>query len=209
MDARLKLRNDFRALVLQGVGGLAVLSGLVLTLRQLRTNKEGQITDRFTSAISQLGNTNGKLLVSLGGIYALERIARDSAGDRPAIVEILAAYVRDQSPWPPKAGQLPQNAPPAQIPWLRDRLPAVQAALTVLGRLPKQVDRSARIDLRFTDLRRADLTAARLATATLEGSHLERARLVRADLSGAQLDGADLTVADLRLAKLPGTWKGA
>jgi hypothetical protein len=45
-------------------------------------NREGQITERFTSVIDQLGkaaNKGSKLFeIRVGGIYALERIARES-----------------------------------------------------------------------------------------------------------------------------------
>jgi hypothetical protein len=37
----------------------------------------------------------------LGGIYEIDRIARESEWDRRAIVNVLAAYVREHSPWPP------------------------------------------------------------------------------------------------------------
>jgi len=46
----------------------------------------------------------------LGGIYALERIARDSEADRATIAEVLTAYIRIHSPWPPR---LPGKAAPA------------------------------------------------------------------------------------------------
>jgi hypothetical protein len=36
--------------------------------------------------------------VTVGGIYALERIARDSPDDRAAIGEVLTAYVRGHAP---------------------------------------------------------------------------------------------------------------
>ncbi|MGH3218423.1 MAG: hypothetical protein ACRDPY_06785 [Streptosporangiaceae bacterium] len=39
------------------------------------------MTDRYTKAIEQLGHD--KLDVRIGGIYALERIARDSAKGHP------------------------------------------------------------------------------------------------------------------------------
>jgi len=58
--------------------------------------------------------------VRLGGIYSLERIARDSAAQRPAIAQILAAYVRAHSPWPPTLpGQYVPDAPLASLPDLR------------------------------------------------------------------------------------------
>ena len=41
--------------------------------------------------------------VRIGGIYALERIARDSARDHSTIMEVLAAFIREHSheQWPP------------------------------------------------------------------------------------------------------------
>ena len=56
-------------------------------------------TDLFTRAIDQLGSE--KLEVRLGGIYALERIARDSEKDHGPIMEVLVAFVRLHAPWPP------------------------------------------------------------------------------------------------------------
>jgi hypothetical protein len=101
--------------VVQIVGGTALLGGLYFTAQTLRTSnktlqvnqktlettQQGQITERFSRAIEQLGNNN--LAIRLGGIYALERIARDSAYDHWTVVEVLTAYVREHAPWPPKS----------------------------------------------------------------------------------------------------------
>ena len=70
---------------------------------QRRTHElteQGQITDRFTKAIEQIGSD--KLDIHIGGIYALERIARDSAKDHPTVMEVLTAFIREHSPepWP-------------------------------------------------------------------------------------------------------------
>src|SRR5207247_3128017 len=103
-----ELRNSIRqtfaqALGLLGglIGGAVLLLGLYYTAQTLRTSQEslrvtqeGQITERFTKAIQHLGDKAG-LTVRLGGIYALERIARDSAKDHWQIMEVLTAYVRD------------------------------------------------------------------------------------------------------------------
>jgi len=45
-------------------------------MRTFELTEQGQVTDRYTKAIEQLGSD--KLDVRIGGIYALERIARDS-----------------------------------------------------------------------------------------------------------------------------------
>jgi len=54
--------------------------------RTLELSEQGQVTDRYTKAIEQLGSD--KLDVRIGGIYALERVARDSARDHPTIMEV-------------------------------------------------------------------------------------------------------------------------
>jgi MYXO-CTERM domain-containing protein len=52
-----------------------------LARHTLELTEQDQITDRYTKAIEQLGSD--KLDVRIGGIYALERVARDSPGDHP------------------------------------------------------------------------------------------------------------------------------
>jgi len=49
--------------------------------RTFELTEQGQVTDRYTKAIEQLGSD--KLGVCIGGIHALERIGRDSARDLP------------------------------------------------------------------------------------------------------------------------------
>ena len=71
-----------------------------LSRRTLELTEQGQVTDRYTKAIEQLGSD--KLDVRIGGIYALERVARDSFTDHPTVMEVLTAFIREHSrePWP-------------------------------------------------------------------------------------------------------------
>jgi hypothetical protein len=70
---RFAVENEARKTLAQIIGGAAVLFGLYFTWGSLEVNREGQITDRFTKAITQLGEWGPeKLAVRLGGIYALE-----------------------------------------------------------------------------------------------------------------------------------------
>jgi uncharacterized protein YjbI with pentapeptide repeats len=193
------LANEYRRTLLRAIGGAAVLAGAVLggylTWRQLRLSREGQITDRFTNAIGQLGNE--KLTVRLGGIYALERITFDSDRDHWTVVEVLSAFVRENAP----------RTAEAQSP-LSPRTD-VQAALTVLGRRASRPEPSL-LSLARTDLTGADLVEARLARAALAEAVLKSARATRADLSGCNLSEADLTAAHLWEADLQGAnLKGA
>jgi hypothetical protein len=187
-----KARNDVRGTLVQVLAGGLVATGLVFTAHTLDLNRSGQVTERFTRAVDQLGQREpGKLDVRLGGIYALERIARDSATDLPTVVEVLCAHVREYSPWPPRLpGQGHADLTSDQLrelPALQVRAPDLQAVLTVLGRLPdahryrsgraRAAANPVRRILTRTDLRRADLGDADLEVANLGGAHLDGANL--------------------------------
>jgi len=162
----------------------------------LDATREGQFADRYTKAVEQLGSD--RLDVRIGGIYALERVARDSARDHPAVMEVLTAFVRCRSGerWPPAVDGEERE---------RSTRPDIQAAVTVVGRRDTERDSPDRcIDLTDAVLIRADLAGAKLGGAVLTGAHLEGADLSEAGLSGAVLTGAHLEGADLSEAALGG-----
>jgi Pentapeptide repeats (9 copies) len=206
------LQNDARATLLQALAGGALLLGAYFTWRQVQTGRQqvhlaeqGQITERFTRAIDQLGSDH--LDVRLGGIYALERIARDSPNDRATIGEVLTAYLRGHAPWPPRLeGQPPISTPIREVPFLRLRAPDVQAALTVLGRgqFANLDPEAPPLDLADTDLRRAYLSKASLQRARLYSADLRRAHFDDVNLQGATLNRANLQEAHLRNTNLQG-----
>jgi uncharacterized protein YjbI with pentapeptide repeats len=163
---------------------------LQATREALATTREGQITDRFAKAIEHLGasDKDGKKLLELrfGGIYALERIAKDSPKDHGSIVEILTAYVRQNSPWREPAREVSENDVNIRNALDED----IQAILTVIGRRDFRNDEQWNLDLSGVDLRELSLTNAYLKNAIPLGAHLEGARLNRVDLRGAFLDDA-------------------
>jgi uncharacterized protein YjbI with pentapeptide repeats len=177
--------------------GLFAAGALIFTARNYTLSREGQVTDRYTKAIEQLGSDN--IDVRTGGIYSLERVARDSARDHATVIEVLAAFAREQSrgPWPPVDDQSTADVP------LRMTRPDVQAAVAVIGRRDPKSDRQA-VNLNSVNLTGADLTGAELADAKIDGADLTRANLADANLTGAQLNGADLTGANLVGANLTG-----
>ncbi len=203
-------RDTARGRVLTLGAGLLATGALLFTARRFALSRDGQVTGRYAKALGQLGCE--KLDVRISGIHALERVARDSPADHPAVMEMLAAFIRERSheQWPP-----PDPAGQARDRSLR---PDVHAALTVVGRRLAERDIGpvdlARADLagadlggaRLTgaDLAGADLTEAVLAHAVLARADLPAAKLVRADLAGADLGGARLTGADLTGADLTG-----
>jgi uncharacterized protein YjbI with pentapeptide repeats len=194
---------------LSASGAVATAIGAIWSRLQQRqiAERQRQITERFSLAIDRLGSD--KADVRLDATYVLESIARNSPTDRATIDEILTAFVRLYSPWPPRLpGQYIAGAPLEQLPELEVRAPDVQAALTVIGRNePSPTGQARRLDLHSVDLRKADLSGAyvqhaNLAGAQLEGANLADAQLQDSILAGAQLQDANLVGAQLQRANL-------
>lgn len=172
--------------------------------QQLKVALSVQFTDRFTQAIDQLGNKNKA--VRIGGIFALERIARDSVGDEAAeytlhsIAYTLATFVRQAQ----SAVDVPRSG---YVERLKIRAPDVQAAMTVLCRSPLSDIRVNASNTELHDLRRADLrldlSGADLRRASLSGAHLDGV-----NLWGCRLEGANLRGAHLRCAGLSDSYLG-
>jgi hypothetical protein len=174
-------------------------------LEELRLTRESQITEQFTRAIEQLGND--KVEVCLGGVYALERIAKNFEMDRATVTEVLTEFVRSHAPWvtrsPGAEDSHPTPTVDEHIQWLQDRAPDVQTAMTVLGRRGDRPGDTA-VHLGRVDLRRSFLPAARLSGAWIRDANLARAHMPRINLDDAHLDNTDLRHALLENASLRG-----
>ena len=179
--------------------------------QQQRAAHELLISNQVSKGFEQLGSE--KIVIRLGGIYALEGVMSGSNQYRLPVLEALTAFVRD-------GAKLPTTSPPPGPP---TSLPTdIQAALTVIGRRTSYPFDP--IDLAGTNLTYADLTRTDLDSANLIHANLTRAKLIRviltraelananltnaysvfADLSDADLTGADLTGTDLSDANLSG-----
>ena len=188
---------DGQVTLVQIITGLLVLVGMYWTSRRVlaaeetvRVAEEGQVTERFTRAIGQLGDK--EMAIRLGGIYALERIAKDSEKDHGPVMEVLTAYVRENAT---KEGRYAAEA--AQKPTTD-----IQAVLAVIARRTRKGSGNDRIDLNNTHLAGGDIPTTDLLWAILSGANLSGANLILAILRGAFLDRANLSGADLRGADL-------
>lgn len=174
---RLKALNDLRGIFLQAAGGTALILGLLFTWRNFALSREGQITDRFTRAVAQLGEQS--LAVRTGAIYALERIAQDSTRDRGAIIDTLATFVRER-----RSHHLKLDGTPIE----QD----VQAVLTVLGRR-SGVDREQfALDLSHCDLHGGIFDDGDWRGASFVYSRLDDCWFTRAHVDGAKFFACSL-----------------
>ena len=238
-----KERIAFITVAVQALGGIAFLVGIYFAWANLRTTQEaqkdtqknqsetlknqtktlqitneGQITERFTKAIDQLGATDTQgptPEIRLGGIYALESIARVSKEYHWPIMEVLTTYVRmHASVQKTQDKQLSSNSEkpgtnnamrPATVPIDAPR-PDIQAILTVIGRRERSFEQGKDeiLDLSNTNLVKAYLSNATLSNAYLSGAYLYDADLSGANLSNANLNDTHLSGADLSGAHLNG-----
>lgn len=203
-----EIENQLRGVLVQALGGFFFIATTLVTWRNLQSSEDKQVTERFSKAVEMLSAK--QIDVRLGGIYLLERIARDSPEDHPTVMEFLTNFIRKAS--------LQYKFVPADI----------QAALTVIGRRKKTHD-LLRLNLTGSDLKGADLSDlifggtilrranlcgahlyqtyfcdARLEFANLSGAFLGRAELRGTKLKSANLSDTDLRFADLRSADLSG-----
>jgi hypothetical protein len=184
---------------------------------QYGLSAQAQVADRFTKSIEQLGSDKPEII--LGGIYSLERLARDSSVDRPVVVEVLGAYLRSHAPF---------TSDDCDLVWVdgyraaTGALPIdIQAALTVLARREVTDEATEEIDLSGTCLPNAELFGANfvngyffhidwpiahlesadLTDALFDDSKLEGLLADGADLIGARMNGVEMDYAHLRGGK--------
>ena len=139
-----------------------------------------QITERFSKAIEQLASDKPEVI--LGGIYTLERIARDSESDQWTIMEVLTAFVRQNAPI---IKENESQSPEDQEKFLKLRI-SIQACLTVIAER-KHPD----LENKYLDLTEVNISGFNLTEAKLTGANLIGANLSEADLKGATMpDGS-------------------
>jgi uncharacterized protein YjbI with pentapeptide repeats len=196
----------------------AAVTALWFSGQSLRANdaqyglsEQGQVTDRFTKAVENLGSD--KLDVRIGGIYSLERLSRDSRGDRPTILDVLSAYVRGQAPAPPEWVDDSQSSSDGTTPVPAVHCPVdekaplaidIQAVATVITRRDLTIPDERPIDLSHSCLHRVNLAGIQLQEADLTGTDLTHADFMNVEAFGPKhrVRDINLNYAHLDLANL-------
>jgi hypothetical protein len=179
------------------------------TQDQLEVAREGQVTERFTRAVDQIGSA--EVTVRVGGIYALEGVARDSPVNRPAVLDVLASFLRERSPVTVPVSERDWRAarglrPPADI----------QAAATVIGRRNTEGEANTdqpcdelggpnfpcKLSLEDVDFSGLTLTSMDFGQMSFRGSVFNSTNLAFTSFASSDLAFTDLRGANLRLADL-------
>ena len=154
--------------------------------RQAQIDDRALLHDRYQRAARMLGER--VQAVRIGGVYLLDRLAREHPKDyHLEVMRLFASFVRHQ------------DNPPADDALAVDGRPRadVQAVMDFIGsRGDEQISCEREsgfvLDLRRANLQCADLQGANLESADIEGARLERANLQDALLAGARVKGAVL-----------------
>lgn len=167
------------------------------TRQQNAVTEQGQYTERFGCAIEQLGSD--KIDIRLGGIYALERLSRDSTRDRSTVFEVLSAFVRDhvKSSTESNACFTPQSSTSSTNP--TPLATDIRSALTVLARRADALEpHGFRVDLSGICLPTVtDLSGVRLSNFDFTGSNLDNQIFLNTDFRFTDLTEASLKKANL------------
>jgi hypothetical protein len=216
-------RDAARGRLLTLGAGVLAAGALWFTARTFALSREGQVTDRYTKAIEQLGSDKPE--VRTGGIYALDRVIRDSPRDHHNVMAVLSAFIRQQTIRQQSRREQAEHNPssdrvrlaPADIQAAirvighRDKLPGYQGKPDVLNLTGANLTNTDADDanlshawLHDADFTRASAPRAKFIEAHLRRANFTHANLTNANLTGAKLEYADLTSANLTSANLTG-----
>jgi Pentapeptide repeats (9 copies) len=201
-------------------------------IKTVSLSERGQITDRYSKAIEQLGTTAlDAVELRLGGIYALEHIARDDPEWHLPVVEVLAAFVRQHARGvAPEEGATvaARKAALYALPREKQRVRAgvdVATAIDALARRARKDDMPSvdfggtdfcrvefstmvsfeRSDFAHTDFRYAFLMFADFRKCHFLATKFEGCDLVHGDLRGSRVVLTEFAGVDLDKANLEGT----
>jgi hypothetical protein len=177
--------GSLRLAILWSLGGVIASVTLWFTYKKHRLEQDADWTGRYTEAISQLASEFES--VRTGGLYALERIARDSPRDRTMISRVVASYIK----FPSHEGTFPKP-PDGSTPIS----PTVYVACEVLSDVTRLEPLRHVLSFKGVYLAGANFKDANLNGVDFTDSILRNASFAGASLGGADFYGANVVHVD-------------
>ena len=168
--------------------------------KQAETAQQGLLNDRYQRGAEMIGSN--LLSVRLGGIYALQRLAKEHPEQyHVQIMRLFCAFVRHPTKDDGGETKLDGEEKPLR---LREDVQAIMIAIGGRSKAGLDYEKAEgfRLDLVGADLRGAYISGTNLSGANLGGVDLHHAYLLEVDLSGAYLVSANLLHANLISANL-------
>lgn len=179
-----------------------------IALQNVQIAEDKQITERFSKAVEQLASD--KIEVRLGGIYTLDRIAKDSPKDHWTIMKVITAFVRKNAPLKEDNKFLDvekfidKNLDNQEETKEFKKLQSdIQESITIVAqRNSKNDPKGQKLNLSNINITEADLEEANFAEADLGRVNLAKANLIKSNLAKTNLVDSNLARAFLREANL-------
>ncbi len=169
-----------------------------LAQQQFEIAQRGLLNERYQKGAEMLGNA--VLSVRLGGIYALENLAREHAEDyHVLIIKILCAFVRNP-PRDENDSDAKNESDTEKHPKIREDVQAIMKGLGRRNEEQQEIEKQEISKVPGLDL--LDLNGANLSGAVLYETDLSCAVLIGANLSHAELRDANLSYTRLYYADL-------
>ena len=165
--------------------------------RQADATQQDILRKRFQKGVEMIGSP--VLAVRLGGIYALDHLAKEYPSEHHVqVMQALCAFVRNP-PHAPGAPQPDVQAAVKAIGGRKDRIHIEKADryLPDLSHANLYGLKMGWLDFSGCNFEGADLSDAGLTKSNLRGAHLDEATLQGATLAGADLAKASMTSANL------------
>jgi uncharacterized protein YjbI with pentapeptide repeats len=180
-----------RTTLVQLFAAIFVFGGLFFTLQTVRLNRlsllattDSQLAERYAKSLELVTIAN-TFDTRLGGILALERLARTSAADRQTVVRFLSAL-------------LPRGRPEEKD---RQRSPAeLSAIINALGEL-RHIESDEELSLVRLSLADLEPVSLRTVTTDMTGCELQRLTLHDSRLTGSSLADGYLEDVDIRFSQ--------
>ena len=165
--------------------------GLYLAIKRVKITESGQITDRYSKAIEQLGDREN-VSVRIGGLYALQRIAKDSEADLPTIQNVIANFIRRP---PYKVIEVTEDSHSEDVPKHRD-CPDLHVAIEIFQSLRSEkypLPHLQRSNLSFFDLQKINFSGLNMDQSSFDHSFLAQVSFDNCQLQFANFSYSDLT----------------
>ncbi len=210
MVAQVQANTAEQGLITERINKAVEGLGSVKTVKRQRTRMSGKLAyekgedgnPNFSKPIYE-EVTAPNLEVRIGGLFALERISQDSPRDYLQILEIICAYIRENSP-------SHSLEPTPELEKRPDVRTDIQTAIKILARRSEEQisfewKNQFRLDLRNCNLSGVDFEAGNFSATMFHRSRLEGAVFSDCKLEGTQFFSAVLNYADFDRAQLIGT----
>lgn len=149
--------------------------------REKASTAKALAIDSLTRAIEQLGH--GDISVRLGGIHALDRLARNDPSETQAVAEILAAHVRQSSD---------KSFPNDRSEWHLE----IQLCILKLGAYRRLLP-VLQFDLRESDLRGLDFSGLDFSDSRFDGTNFSNSKIFGSKFSACSINNVTFNKVNL------------